>query len=425
MNRPLPTSDSAGTLPKVLIIGTVDVHARIDLMRGLAGAYSLAAAGTSTELAPHFERSRFPYHHYRMGRDVGPFSDGYALVALYRLLARLRPQIVHAFDTKPGVYGCLAARLAGVPVVIGTLNGLGSLYGEDSFRSRIVRGIYEKLQRLASRHSDVTVFQNQDDRKEFVARRIVPADKAALIAGSGVPTDLLDPARFRGQRQQVRASLGIPASALVVTLVSRVIRSKGVEEFAAAAKLVRSRFPEAHFLLVGPADKESVDRFSADELAALGRAVHWPGARQDVPQVLAASDVFVLPSYLREGIPRVLLEAAAMRLPLITTNVPGCNDVVEDGVNGFLTPARNPQALCEALVTLLARPDLRERFGHVSRQRAVERFDLSLVVAQTHRLYSELLARNTAAPSLTLDQISSKSSPFGPSSAMCPQSLEH
>jgi glycosyltransferase involved in cell wall biosynthesis len=391
--------DAAAKLPKVLIIGSEDVHARIDLMCGLAGSYSLEAAGTSRERASCFERQGFPYHYYPLSRGLRPLSDAFALVALCRLLDRLHPKIVHAFDTKPGVYGCLAARLTGVEVVIGTVTGLGSLYTEDGLRSKVVRGTYEKLQRLASRHSDLTIFQNRDDLDEFVTRRVVPPDKAALIAGSGVPTDLLDPARISDdQRQQVRASLGIPANTLLVTMVSRVIRSKGVEEFAAAAERLRSRFPDAHFLLVGPADRDSVDSFSADELAVLGRAVQWQGARQDIPQVLATSDIFVLPSYLREGIPRVLLEAAAMGLPLITTDSPGCNDVVEDGVNGLLTPARNPVALSEAIARLLAQPDLRKRFGRASRQRAVERFDLERVVTQTHRLYSELLARKTVTP---------------------------
>jgi glycosyltransferase involved in cell wall biosynthesis len=392
----MPTPDSSRLQPKVLIVGSEDVHARIELMRGLADTYALEAAGTARDLAPAFARSGFPYHCYPLVRGVGPFSDLYALVALWRLMDRVRPHIVHAFDTKPGVYACLAARLAGVPVVIGTVTGLGSLYGEDGLHPQIVREVYEKLQRLASQHADLTVFQNEDDREEFVSRRVVPAGKAALIAGSGVPTDILDPARISdAERQQVRESLAIPADALLVTMVSRVIRSKGVEEFAAAAQQVRQRLPEAHFLLVGPADKDSVDNFSARELGEFSRVVNWPGARKDIPQVLAASDLFVLPSYLREGIPRVLLEAASMGLPLITTDSPGCNDVVENGVNGCLVPARDPGALSQAIVDLLGQPEVRQRFGRASRRRAVERFDLSVVVAQTSKYYRELLAHKT------------------------------
>src|SRR5207253_5342479 len=130
-----------------------------------------------------------------------------------------------------------------------------------------------------------------------------------------------------------------------------------------AARRLKERRPESHFLLVGPRDESSVDSFSAGELAELARLVQWSGPRQNVPHVLAASDLFVLPSYLREGIPRVLLEAAAMGLPLITTNSPGCNEVVKDGVNGFLVPARDPLALGQAIANLLCQPELRQRFG--------------------------------------------------------------
>src|SRR5205823_2793002 len=146
--------------------------------------------------------------------------------------------------------------------------------------------------------------------------------------------------------------LDVPAGVPLVTMIARVIRSKGVEEFVAAARAVRKRLPQAHFLLVGPADRDSVDSFRPEELDEIGRVVRWPGPRRDVPRVLAASDLFVLPTYLREGIPRVLLEAASMGLPLVTTDAPGCNDVVEEGVNGRLVPPRDPEALAAAVVNL-------------------------------------------------------------------------
>jgi len=407
MQRMIPTTELVLEQPKVLIIGGDDVHARIELMQGLSRDYNLAAAGTARALSLPFARSGFPYFYYPLRRGVGPFSDVYAMVSLLRLLNQWRPQIVHAFDTKPGVYGCLAARLARVPVVLSTVTGLGSLYGEEGLRPQIVRGVYEQLQRMASQHADRTIFQNRADREEFVGRRIVPADKAALILGSGVATERLHPEHVTAaRRRQVRASLGISADALLVSMVSRVIRSKGVEEFIAAAQHVRQRRPGTQFLLVGPADRESVDRFSDRELTEFRRHIHWPGARSDIPQILAASDLFVLPSYLREGIPRILLEAAAMGLPLITTASPGCTDVVEDGINGCLVPPRDPVALARAIVHLVDQPQLRLHFGQASRQRAVERFDLGIVVQQTHKLYNHLLARKAPRMGCTVDRVS-------------------
>jgi glycosyltransferase involved in cell wall biosynthesis len=379
-------------LPRVLIIGGPDVDARLDLMRALAGDYVLAAAGTTTGLGPAFAGAGFPYFHYPLAGPT-PVADLRALAALGRLLRRFRPQLVHAFDARPGVYGCLAAALTGVPAVVGTIPGLGSLYGGGGLARRGLRVAYETLQRWAARCSDRTVFQNPDDLEELVARGVVLQDRAVLFPGSGVRTDLLDPARVSDEeRRQVREALGVPAGALLVTMVSRVIRTKGVAEFAAAARAVREQIPASHFLLVGPADPDSVDRLGPGELAALSGAVHWPGPRRDVPRLLAASDAFVLPSYLREGIPRALLEAAALGLPLVTTDAPGCREVVEDGVNGFLVPVRDAEAVARAVVRLLGEPDLRQRFGRESRRRAVSRFDLSVVVERTRALYREVLA---------------------------------
>jgi glycosyltransferase involved in cell wall biosynthesis len=384
--------------PRVLLIGGPDVDARLDLMRALAGEFTMAAAGSNPALGPAFERAGFPYFAYSLAGPP-PFADLRALFALGRMLRRFRPHIVHAFDAKPGVYGCLAAARAGVPVIVNTVPGLGSLYVDGGLRRRALRAVYECLQGLASRRADRTTFQNLEDKEEFVACGIVPAGRTALIPGSGVRTDLFDPAILSEEdRRRVRSSLGVPADTLLVTMVARVIRTKGVAEFVAAARDVGRHFPKSRFLLVGAPDPASVDRFPPVELAEFARAVLWPGTCRDVRGVLAASDLFVLPSYLREGIPRALLEAAAMALPLITTDTPGCKEVVEDGVNGFLVPVRDSAALAQAIDLLLRRPDLRREFGPRSRRLAVERFDLSVVAARTRVLYQELLAREAPAP---------------------------
>jgi glycosyltransferase involved in cell wall biosynthesis len=384
--------------PRVLIIGTDDVDARIELMQRLRDEFTLAAAGTSHALQRRFSEAGFRYFYYPLARGNAPLTDGFAFVALLRLLAGFRPTIVHSFDSKPCVYGRLAAWLARVPVVVGTIPGLGSLYVETGPEAlglprRVVRGIYELLQRLASRASQLTIFQNHDDAEEFLAKGVVQHDKVTVIPGSGVRTDVFDSARIDpAARRAVRASLGVPEGALLVTMVSRVIRSKGVEDYAAAAARVRQAHPNAHFLLVGPADEKSLDRFNPSDLAQLAATVNWPGARSDIPSILAASDIFVLPSYYREGIPRVLIEAASMSLPLVTTRSPGCVEVVEDSVNGFLVPVRDPDALVSAISRLVRDPELRSRFGQESRRRAVERFDLSAIAERTRSIYRTLAA---------------------------------
>ena len=344
-------SPSRRDRPRVLLVGSDDVDARIDLMRRLRDEFDVAAAGTAPALAARFEENGFAYHHFPLHRGSSPLRDLRTLGALCLLLGRLRPDVVHTFDTKICVYGRLAARAAGVPVVLGTIPGLGSLYSDNGSSSlrRLVRSIYEQLQALASRYSDLTIFQNQDDAREFIAKGVVPEAKAHVIAGSGVRTKVYDPARVpMSERRRVRGELGVPDDAVLVTMVSRIIRSKGVQEFVHAAQETRRHEPSACFLLVGPADQGSVDCYSTEELAALKQSVRWPGPRRDIATILAASDVFVLPSAYREGIPRVLLEAASMGLPLVTTRSPGCADAVVEGVNGLLVPVRDAAALTRA-----------------------------------------------------------------------------
>jgi len=381
------------------MIGTEDVDMRIELMQHLRDEFTLAAAGTAPALGHRFAAAGFQYFVYPLPRGTSPARDVYAFAALVRLLRRFRPDVVHSFDSKPCVYGRLASRLAGVPVVIGTIPGLGSLYVEEASRPdglarRLVRRMYESMQKLASHSSDLTIFQNQTDAAEFLGKSIVPQDKVTIVPGSGVRTDLFDPAHVSAdQRRQLRTSLGVPEGALLVTMISRVIRTKGVLEYAAAAAEVRRRHPEVHFLLVGPDDDRSLDRLSPTERAELVGAVNWPGPRSDVPQILAASDMFVLPTFYREGIPRVLLEAASMGLPLVSTHSPGCTEVVEDGVNGYLVPVRDPAALASAVGRLVADPDARARFGAESRRRTVAQFDLSAVGGRIRSIYRDLLAR--------------------------------
>lgn len=389
----------AGDRFRLMVVGGLDVDRRIDLMRYLAKDFNVLATGSELVLRAQFASMGFPYRYYPLTRRINPLADISTLIRLLLIFREESPDVVHAFDTKPSVLARLAARFAGVPVVIGTLPGLGSLYVGDGAIPRAVRVIYEGLQRLASHSSDLTIFQNHEDAQQFITRGIVPESRATVLPGSGVRTDLFNPAKIsQSERAQVRAELDLPSDAVLITMVSRLIRSKGIMEFAVAAQTVHKRHPQVTFLLVGPLDEESVDRLTPEELSELARIVTWAGVRKDIPAVLATSDIFVLPSFYREGIPRVLLEAASMGLPLITTDLPGCWEVVEHGMNGFLVPPRNPDALAQAMLRLVEEPETRHRLGQASRQRAVDRFDLSIIADQTLSIYRELLARKGSSP---------------------------
>ena len=248
--------------PKVCLVGGPDVDARQALIQRLQGSFEVCAVGTDPGLAPSFARAGLPFRSYGMSRGVHPLRDLDAVRQLTQIFRAEQPDVVHTFDTKPGVWGRLAAELAGVPVVIGTLPGLGSLYATPGWQGRLARLAYQPLQTLACRLSDRTVFQNSEDAEEFVRRRVTRRARATVIPGSGVLTDVFAPsAPVDGARR--RRELGVPETGVLVLMVSRVIRPKGVLELATAADAVRRADPTVSFLLVGPADPESMDALSA------------------------------------------------------------------------------------------------------------------------------------------------------------------
>ena len=358
-------------------------------MKRLSLRFDVCAVGTEPGLEASFARNGLRYYSYRMSRRVNPLLDLYAVWQLMRIFRAERPSVVHTFDSKPGVWARLAAKVVGVPVVIGTLPGLGSLYAAPDWKARLARLAYQPLQTLACRWADLTTFQNEDDAREFERRLVVPRSRTTVIPGSGVRTDVFTPTDPESASLR-RSELGLQTS-IVVLMISRILRSKGVMDFAAAARRAELVNPAVRFLLVGKNDTESLDALSAVELAEVRDSVRWLGSRDDVKDILGLADIFVFPSFYREGVPRVLLEAASMGLPLVAADVPGSRDVVEDGVNGFLVPPRDHEAIAEAVLRLAAAPELRRQFGEASHRRVVSRFDISVVAERTESIYRDLL----------------------------------
>ena len=341
-----------------------------------------------------FKSAGIEYYHYALHRGFNPLADLNTYFSLRQMFHEQRPVIVHAFDTKPCVWGRLAARSADVPVVIGTLPGLGTLYTGNSLKNRLVRDwIYQPLQKRASLTSEMTIFQNPEDAQQFIASGLVPESKAEILPGSGVASNIYDPSRFSEQdRHALRQELNIHKDSILVTMVSRLIRSKGVFEFMEAAQLVKKEINAVEFLLVGPQDDSSTEGLTREQISLVRDELIWIGARNDIPLILACSDIFVLPTTYREGIPRVLLEAASMGLPLVTTNIPGCNQIVEDDVNGYLVPPKDPKSLAHAITRLVVDQAVRHLFAERSRQRVLERFDLDLIAEKTRLIYKKLLS---------------------------------
>lgn len=310
------------------------------------------------------------------GRGINPLMDLRLLTRLFYLMRRRRPALVHLFTIKPVIYGGLAARFTGVPAIV-TVTGLGYVFTSGN---RLLRLVIEWLYRRALKHVKVVFFQNADDKELFIQRHLVSPGQAQLVPGSGV-----DLKRFEFVEPRKAAST------VVFLMVARLIREKGVLEYLAAAKRVCDDNKNVRCLLIGAPDEVNPTSLSAVDIERLTKlaGVKWVGAVEDVRPCIAQADVVILPSY-REGIPRSLLEAAAMGRALITSDAVGCREVVDQEVNGLLVPPRDVDALVGAMRRFVQEPNLIVKFGVASREKAVREFDERIVINRTLEAYREL-----------------------------------
>lgn len=329
-------------------------------------------------------------------RAMRPDRDARAFVELYRLFQRLRPAIVHTHNPKPGIYGRLAARAARVPVVVNTVHGLYAQPGDPWAKRVLVYG----LERAAAACSDAELVQSREDLA-LLRRLRVPASRLHLL-GNGVDLDRFDPSRFTrsevtGTRRQV---FNAGPDDVVVGLVGRLVLEKGYREVFEAARQLAARWPQVRFVVVGPHDPEKADALTQAELdrAASEAGMQFLGMRDDVDRLYPAMDLYVLASH-REGFPRSAMEAAAMGLPIVATDIRGCREVVEHARTGYLVPVRSADALAGAIEELGRAPETREKFGRAGREKAEREFDHRRQIELTLRVYSKLLAqRGLAAP---------------------------
>lgn len=325
------------------------------------------------------------------------FADARALAGLLAAMRRYRPVIVHTHTPKGRMLGRVAARVAGVPIVVNTFHGL---YGVEG--SALRRGLFLWLERLAARWSDFEFCQSREDLDTLHRARVADPSRSAYL-GNGVDLTRFDPARVDGRN--IRARLGIHSDAVVVGTVGRLVWEKGYREFFTMAEQLRRLNPGIVMLAVGPHEPGKRDAIPAQVIDDLERRqmVRFLGMRTDMPQLYAAMDVFVLPSY-REGFPRSAVEAAAMGRPLVLTGIRGCREVVTDGENGYLVPVRDVETMVDRVRRLISDPALRARFGAASRRRALAEFDEQRVIATTVDVYNHLLRQKTG---VTVQQIQS------------------
>lgn len=377
--------------PTVCYVGGEDVHMRIPLLLELQKrGFSVSALGS--ESGEMFQEYGIPYEHYPLERWITPIADLRALAKLFTLLSKHKPDIVHAFDTKPALMAPLVAKRAGVRGRVCTITGLGQLFSTDSLLFSTIRPIYKWVQRWACNASQATVFQNEVDQDYFLSQKIVQPGRQVLVRSSGIDVEgFAAKAPYHTEQAKLRQELGIEQQR-VVTMIARLVKEKGVKEYLEAANKVCQSVSDVVFLLVGPVETEEAQAILADGLRGNTNTIRYLGQRDDVPALLALSDIFVLPSYYREGVPRVLLEAGAMGLPLITTEMPGCRETVQPGWNGLLVPPQDSSALVAAISQLLSEEENRRQMGVRSRQYIRDHFGLSGVADAYEEIYRSVLA---------------------------------
>ena len=306
-------------------------------------------------------------------RGMNIVSDVRAARQLWRILRAEQPIVLHTHNPKPGIYGRILGRLAGVPLVVNTLHGLYATE-MDSLSKRAV--VYA-LEAVAARFSDVELHQNPEDFAFCVRTGIVPRGRGQLL-GNGIDLTRFDAGRVgQSVRSRVRSELGVTQSQILIGVVGRLVAEKGYPELFEA---MRSLDDNHVLAAIGPEDPDKSDSIPAQMISeARAAGVRFLGMRTDVEDLYAAMDVFVLPSH-REGFPRAAMEAAAMGLPLVATDIRGCRQVVDEGINGYLVPVQSPRELAGALARISADPGLRAEMGAASRRIALERFDEDRVV---------------------------------------------
>lgn len=299
-------------------------------------------------------------------KGKNPICDLFTFISYYRLYKKVRPSIILNFTIKPNVYGTIAARALKIPV-INNIAGLGALFTNQSIFTRIALILYK----ISQKHTSTIFFQNRDDMDLFCRKKIIDKAKADLLPGSGIDISKFTPMRKTKDLDKI-----------VFLIAARMLREKGIVEYVEAAKIVKAKYANVRFLLLGFLDMNK-SAITSDEMNAFVEDgnVEYLGTSDNVIEHIQNTDCIVLPSYYREGVPRTLLEAASMAKPVITTNAVGCKDVVEDGVNGLICKIKDPVDLANKMIMIISLNEFeRIEMGKRGREKMIREFDVNIVL---------------------------------------------
>jgi len=372
---------------KIALVGPTDRSIwgfRKGLIKALIGkghkVFVLCSPGNYVERIESLGAVHIPVN---ISRFMNPVSDVRYCFSLLKVFHREKFDFVHTFTIKPNFYGAIAARLSGIKKVFSLVEGLGFLFNEEKgFKPWLSRTILLTVYKIAFSLNKRVWFINQDDPRDLIARNILPEEKVVFIRSIGV-----DKHEFSWQRvdkaalEKLRSEFGATDNEVFVTLIGRMNWTKGIREFVEAARILKKVHPHTVFLLVGEIQEGSPYTVPEEYLLMNeSENFRWLDFRSDILELIALSDIVVLPTYYREGVPRALLEAMALSKPLVTSNSVGCREVVEEGENGFMVEIKNEIALAAAIEKLVDNPALRKEFGHRSFEKVEFELDESIVV---------------------------------------------
>lgn len=376
---------------KFLLLATYDWYMynfKLPIAEELQGrGHDVVLVTPPGEYAEKMESNGYRVRKWQLDRhSMNPLKEIRSVLHLLLIYAQERPSIAHHFTAKGILYGSIAATVTGISSVVNAVTGGASAFGNVISKTNVVyRGVQWGLKRLFQFVLAGTgvIFQNPDDLESFVSQGLVAEERCHVIKGSGVDLSSFQPAPE-------------PEGTPNILLAGRLLWNKGVGEFVEASRILAQEGKSARFVLVGNTDSSNPMSVSEEQINEWEQEglVEWWGFQEDMPAVFAQMHIVSSPSYYREGVPKVLIEAAACERPIVTTDMPGCREIVRDGVNGVLVPPEDSVALASALSDLLENPERRREMGARGREIVREEFSVEQVVSETMSVYEEVAEKS-------------------------------
>lgn len=372
-------------MKKIIFLSQLDINLvrfRLPIMKALVKAnykvYAMVPKGDYTNELLNCGADVIFYDLDR--KSINPFKELRTLIQMFKKIKPIDPDIIHTFTIKPNIYGAIIGRMLGVQKVITAITGLGGFFSENSVFAKGVQALTKVLYRIVRHCTSMVVFQNADDQGFFISENILRKDQTRLIRGSGIDTATWKTQRVEKQNTDV----------IKFILVARLLKQKGIIEFCEAASELNKQYDgQIECVVLGDEDPGNKHNIGKNKLQPFieRNDITFLGWCDNIKEQLCERDVFVLPSYYREGIPRTGIEAAAMAMPIITTDSIGCRELVDDQQTGFLIEPKSIESLIKAMSVFIQHPNLIYEMGQKSRAKAVNEFDVKKVISEHMAIY--------------------------------------